>query len=61
MLGAQLEVSKQLMLRVKPGPAVAKSAKNRTVNGPVVDVVVGMMPLPGLPDQSKVPPVPAPS
>ena len=61
MLGAQLEVSKQLMLREKPGPTVEKSEKNRTVSGPVVEVTVGMIPMPGLPDQSNVPPVPTPS
>jgi hypothetical protein len=61
MLGAQLDVSKQLMLREKPGPTVEKSEKKRTVSGPIVEVTVGMMPMPGLPDQSKVPPVPTPS
>ncbi len=61
MLGAQLDVSKQLMLREKPGPAVEKSEKNRTVSGPEVEVTVGMMPAPGLFDQRKGPPVPTPS
>jgi hypothetical protein len=60
IVGVQLDVCTQLMSSAKPVPTVLPLEINCTVNGPVVDVMVGTVPTEPFPDQSKLPPNPTP-
>ena len=61
IVGVQPDVCTQLISRAKPAPTILPLEENCTVNGPVVDVIVGTPFTEPIPDQSKVPVNPAPS